>query len=211
MRVSDNVISKLGYLVLSLSLGFVFFTLNTNDATAQIQINSSGRFVIGATPSTGQLRVNCNNCGNPVRYGIFTYTNGSGQYQNYGIYGNAVGSAYQHIGVRGLASDGTNGNRGVWGSASGSNSYGGYFTDGLYVSGGTTYSSDERLKTNIRSIRDDTSILALINQLTPYHYEYADKDLLRQRGLPESLAEEGEEFGLFAQEVKKISQSSSLM
>lgn len=173
---------------------------------AQIELNSDGNVAIKTASVDNErgLNIECNtaaNCGG-TGYSYGLYTIGAGSYNAHGIYG--IGkNGYGGYGVRGHAT-GNNYSYGVRGSASGSTeTWGGYFTQGIYVSGGITQSSDERLKTNIRPLAEE-NISAKILQLEPLRYEFLSGEELSQRGLPASYADEGEHFGLSAQELQKV-------
>jgi len=175
-------------------------------ASAQISINSNGNVAIKTETVEIQrgLNIECStatNCGNTGnRWGIYSIA--SNAYSSWGIYSRAQ-SAYAGMGVWGVAT-GSSINYGVHGSAeSGSNNFGGYFTHGIYVSGGITQASDERLKTNIRGLTDE-NMLARIIQLRPVRYDYLNGEQLRQHGMPVSHTEEGEQLGLLAQEVEQV-------
>ncbi|CAN5218213.1 hypothetical protein BH23BAC3_BH23BAC3_34250 [soil metagenome] len=203
-----------------------FLFLISVPAYAQITVNSSGNIGIGSTPvSSFKIHVEDNNSDGGIRvintgysffnYGVRSVTTGSGDY-GYGVYGKAENSMLSHgvygesfgttafnYGVYGNAKNGFMSNYGVRGSASGSSSYGGYFTGGVYVSGGITQSSDERLKTNIRELNNE-DITEKVRQLRPMRYEFLKPDELRNQGLPASHTQDGEHFGLIAQELDEI-------
>lgn len=122
----------------------------------------------------------------------------------YAIQAFSTNSSYANVGVRGNVSDGISFNYGIWGQASGTNSYAGYFSGDVYVSGTITENSDERLKKNIRSLRDETDVLSLIGQLEAHRYEYRNESELRGQGLPYLNTKEGEFLGFIAQDVESV-------
>lgn len=178
-------------------------------AEAQLTISADGNLAVSTNDNYSQkVRIVCTvgtNCGtsSSARHGLYVYTMGeSSSSTSWGIYGYAS-KGYGAKAVYGYANSGANYNHGVSGGAYGTSSYGGYFTSGLYVSGGITQSSDERLKKNIRALNIE-DISAKIRQLKPQRYEYMNAGELKQRGLPVSHAEEGDHFGLLAQELEKV-------
>ncbi len=186
-------------------------TLNSSgDASMLGNASISGTLKIGNPSTNAKMSLKCsssclyaayiyNQGGSGVRYGLDSRVLASGT--NYGVRGYAeFGSTNR--GVVGEAIDGSV-NYGVQGNALGPNSYGGYFTGGLYVSGGITQSSDERLKTNIEAL-DRSDIAAKIQALNPRKYEFLSAEALRGRGLPAVYSTEGTHFGLLAQELESV-------
>lgn len=174
---------------------------------AQISLNSGGYTGLGVNPSNlYRLYVSCGTaCGSGTKAGTYvSVVAGSGTTLNYGVYSNVTGSAATSYGVRGYAGgNGTNyGIHGSAGSGGGSN-YGGYFTQGIYVSGGITQASDERLKTNIKDI-NTLEILQKIQQIRTIEYEFLNTDMLKQRGLPTSHFDVGVHYGFSAQNVEVV-------
>jgi hypothetical protein len=127
------------------------------------------------------------------------------EFDNYGVRGVAGSGANEtwNVGVRGSATGGSSINRGVWGSASGSNNFRGYFTDGVFISGGISTPSDERLKTNIVDL-DGADILTRIGNLFPKRFEFQSDAELRQQNLPALGASDSERFGIMAQELEQV-------
>src|SRR4030095_4777373 len=70
-----------------------------------------------------------------------------------------------------------------------------YFSGKVYSSGGY-YTSDQKLKQNIR---DFTSAMDMINKLKPKQYEFRQDGIYKLMNLPQ-----GSHFGLIAQDVEKI-------
>ncbi len=174
------------FLSLSLSLLIVL------PVFGQITINDNGNVAIKTenTVSVRALNVECNgnnNCGHTgTRYGIYSIADG----------------AYGSYGIRGHAQNGYGG-YGVYGSASNNTiSYAGYFTGDVYTTG-DYLTSDERFKTNIRSLHDE-NVMDKLGQLTPARFEYLGAGELRQQGLPESHAKVGEHLGILAGEVENL-------
>ena len=150
--------------------------------------------------------------GNGTTYGVF---GNSGQYgvyglgNSYGVYG--FGGQYgvvgrgSSMGVRGVsdgvAVHGEGGTIGVTGSGEPYGIYGsssgwaGYFLGKVYASGGY-YTSDQKLKQNIR---DFTSAMDIINKLKPKQYEFRQDGNYKLMNLPQ-----GSHFGLIAQDVEKV-------
>lgn len=126
--------------ILSALWGILFLSFSGVEVSfAQITINSNGHTGIGESPSNSyRLFVSCGtNCGGSTKAGTYiSVVAGSGTVNSYGTYSYVTGSAAYTYGVRGYAS-GSGNNYGIYGSA-GSNGYGGYFTQGIYVSGGIT-------------------------------------------------------------------------
>lgn len=194
---------------------FLFILISTVSVHGQVSVNSNGNVSfdgdasIDGTVEIGnpssyyhQLAVKCGiSCGaSYIKYGIFV-TAEDGSSNQYGVYSKSLGSG-NNYGILGYAEFG-NVNRGVVGAASGSNSYGGYFTNGLYVSGGITQSSDERLKKNIRAL-ERTTIASKISQLQPKKFEFLTEQELKLRGLPASYSASGVHFGLLAQDLEEV-------
>lgn len=211
MNKSIQFLSFLFTIILWPALIQAQITLNSNGDVSMLGNTAiNGTLKIGNPSTNAKMSLKCsssclyaayiyNQGGSGVRYGLDSRVLASGT--NYGIRGYAeFGSTNR--GVVGEAIDGSV-NYGVQGNALGPNSYGGYFTGGLYVSGGITQSSDERLKTNISSLAEE-NISAKILQLEPLRYEFLSAEELSQRGLPASYADKGEHFGLSAQELEKI-------
>ena len=191
-------------------LSSILFFLSFSFALqGQITIQRNGNVSVNKTLKVGnpsssyqQLGVKCgSSCGSSfIKYGIYV-TNEDGASQRYGIDSRSLGSG-SNYGIRGYAEFGSV-NRGIVGAASGSNSYGGYFTNGIYVSGGITQSSDERLKKNIEPL-EGVSILSKVLQLKPKKFEFFTKEELKQKGLPSTYSTEGTHFGLIAQELEEV-------
>lgn len=188
----------------------LLFLASSLNLHGQITIKSNGDVSIPKTLEIGspnssyhQLAIKCGStCGGSfIKHGIYI-TNEDGASLRYGIDSRSLGSGTNY-GIRGYAEFGSV-NRGVVGAASGSNSYGGYFTSGIYVSGGITQSSDERLKKNIQPLEGST-IASKVFQLQPKQFEFLSEEELKQRGLPASYTTEGVHFGLIAQELEEIS------
>jgi len=127
---------------------------------------------------------------NTAAYGIYSFA--SHGVMNTGVQGHAhTDSGWFSYGLRGSGTGGSISN------------YGGYFTNGIYVSGGITQASDERLKTDIIDLSSE-NVAEKVSQLRPVQYRYLSAEELRSRGLPASHFEEGENVGLLAQEVESI-------
>lgn len=107
---------------------------------------------------------------------------GGGSGSRYGVYGQALGGAYNYA---------------VYGFASTSpNSWAGYFSGNVYVSGTLTQASDAKLKLNIQDLPGGA--LAQILKLRPKTYRYRTS-LYPGLNLPE-----GEQIGLIAQDVQDV-------
>ncbi len=169
-------------------------------------MGSNGNVTIGdeAINSTQKLRVECltsAQCQDYTRRAIYGFA-GNTPNVAYGVTGRVEDAAVS-IGVDGYALNGSMATYGVRGQGIGSSSYGGYFTGGLYVSGGIVEQSDARLKTNIRDLSEE-KILSLIMKLQPKRYESLTESQLRSDGYPGTLTAEGEYLGLLAQDVENI-------
>jgi outer membrane murein-binding lipoprotein Lpp len=181
-------------------LALLFLALNPVMAAAQVVISADGNIAVGdvSPNSSRQLNVECTECTGSNKAGVYSIVTGGSGFGR-GVHGIGL-NAYQSVGVHGEAANGYT-NYGVWGSASGG--FGGYFTGGLYVSGGITQPSDERLKTNIRELNRQNAWDG-IRQLRPLRYEFLSEEELRQRGMPASHYAEGEHLGLSAQDVEAV-------
>ena len=133
--------------------------------SAQIDINSSNRVGIGATPhSTSKLYIYSSSTNST---GIRSTSSGSTTYR-YGVLSSAGGSGNHHRGIYGTAVDGSSSNYGVYGSASGTNSWAGYFSGSVYTTGSYS-SSDQRLKKNIVDL-ETSGMLNRLDLLKPKMY-----------------------------------------
>ena len=122
----------------------------------------------------------------------------------HGVRGEAKGQGSHHAyGVRGEAEDATT-TYGIYGSASGSDAYAGYFTGDIYVAGNVQNSSDERFKQNIQLL-ERGDMLRQIVQLQPRSYEHhSESQLQSETGLPALNLDSGEQMGLVAQELEEV-------
>ncbi len=121
----------------------------------------------------------------------------------HGIEAKADVGDFLNVGVHGEAEDGQYANRGISGSVNGIG-YAGYFSGDVYVSGGITESSDERLKQNIQTL-DASEMLNLVNKLQPRSYRnLSEEELERQHELPNLNMSEGNQLGLVAQELEEV-------
>lgn len=180
---------------------FIFFfflsLLISAPVFGQITIGNNGHIAIGTEQLSDKqkLKVRCTGCDQTsyANYAIHAETATSSSTFSYGVYGTAL-LAWYSTGVRGHA-NGTSISRGIMGSASGdaSQTLGGYFTQGIYVSGGITQASDERLKADITDVNRE-SITEKVNQLRPVRYRYLNADELRMRGMPASHNEGGRAY-----------------
>lgn len=123
--------------------------------------------------------------------GVAGYASATGTGTRYGVYGYAIG--------------GEN-NRGVYGYApTTANSYAGYFSGNVYVSGTVSAPSDARLKKNIENI---PNALSAVLSLTGVSYKWKTSDEL---ATPDYFKEgdsynmpAGKQVGLIAQEVEEV-------
>jgi hypothetical protein len=99
------------------------------------------------------------------------------------------------IGVYGFAGGGASGNYGVYGAATGTSAYAGYFSGNVYTTG-TYTSSDAKLKLNIQDLPDGA--LGQVLRLKARTYRYRTVEFPKM-GLPE-----GDQIGLVAQEVQAV-------
>ncbi len=196
---------------LSLSLSLSLSLLVALPGYSQITIDQNGHTAIGTdlTDNDKKLKVVCNeesNCDEITRYAVHVRTTTtSSNTAAYGIYSFAS-QGVMNTGVRGNAhTDSGWFSYGLRGSGTGGSisNYGGYFTNGIYVSGGITQASDERLKTDIIDLSNG-DVAEKVNQLRPVRYRYFSAEELRVRGLPASHSEEGVYMGLLAQEVESV-------
>ena len=91
-----------------------------------------------------------------------------------GVWGQSVGSAFANIGGRFEATNATTANIGVWGIATGSGNFAGYFDGDVQVNGnisatGTITPSDQQFKKNIQSLTNATSVLLQLVAKTFYY------------------------------------------
>lgn len=98
------------------------------------------------------------------------------------------------IGLSGFAS-GSGASYGVYGDASGSISYAGYFNGDVFRSGTDNFTSDRKLKKNIEPL---TEALERVMKLKPTKYEFKT-DEYSQMNLPK-----GTRFGFIAQELEEV-------
>ena len=133
-------------------------------------------------------------------YGVYGYA--SGGYARHGVYGKSGGGTYNY-GVRGYVTGSGYNNYGVYGYATGgTNNWAGYFSGNVYTTG-SYQSSDERLKKNIRDL-NNTDILDRVLQINPKRYQYLNESELKARNLPVFNTNQGERFGLLAQDVEQV-------
>jgi hypothetical protein len=127
-----------------------------------------------------------------------SYITGTGsRYAGYFVAGATptTGLTVSDYGVCSSASGGTY-NYGVYASAPvAANSYAGYFSGNVYISGTLTNPSDERLKENIK---DMDNSLPLVLKLKPKTYNYVNNDQFAVN-LPK-----GKKLGLIAQDVEQV-------
>ena len=75
------------------------------------------------------------------------------------------------------------------------------FNSSIWTSGNVISSSDERIKTNIRDLQDDSALQMILN-IQPKKYNYID---LRGRGLTDTSRGTGTEiYGFIAQQIKEV-------
>jgi len=128
--------------------------------------------------------------------GVLVYPSGNGSQvlQNRGVFGDAE-SGVRAYGLYGEASGASTGNVGVYGVASGTNAWAGYFNgSGFLRASSWTYGSDLVLKTNVQDVQ---GALEIIEQLKPRSYDY-NQQTFEQLNLPS-----GNHFGFIAQEVEE--------
>ncbi len=182
---------------------FFVLTILPTLALAQIDLNSAGKVGVGSSPHSNSKMYVYSTSGSTTDVALRALSSSPSSTYSYGIIGLSEDFVSHARGVYGIAYEGNNSNYAVYGNASGTNSYGGYFTGGLYVSGGITQSSDDRLKTNIQEL-DRTDISDKIQALRPLQYEFLSPQKLQDRNLPASHTDEGTHFGLIAQELEKV-------
>lgn len=109
--------------------------------------------------------------GGSYTYGVYGYGS-SGSVTNYGLRGYGYGGTTAY-GVYGYASGGTY-NRAIYGSASTvTNSYAGYFSGNVKITGTLTQGSDKRLKNNIEKI---SGALEKLNNIDGVTYNWKSND-----------------------------------
>ena len=127
-------------------------------------------------------------------YGEGGYFEG-GQHGVTGII-NPTGSGY-YYGSRGIVTDGSGSNFGIYGLAYGGNvNYAGYFSGNVTVTGTFSNPSDERFKENVQLFSNAISKIELMDVHTYNYIQMAEE---KQLVLPE-----GEQIGLIAQELEDI-------
>ena len=202
---------------LQLIITFIFTQL----LIAQIHVDNNGNVGIGTESPSSLLDIESNNSSTGIYvdlefpsnlwtgYGIRNEVNSSSTarpWNNYGIYTKATGgsysygisshanSSYKSIAVHGSATGSATYKYGIYGYApTATNSWAGYFSGRTYCSSGTWYSSDERLKDDIKDIKD--AIIA-IQKMKPKKYKFKKNEIMN---LPDE-----EQFGLTAQELEQI-------
>jgi hypothetical protein len=164
-------------------------TFSTTYATLQerMRIDSSGNVMVGVTTASGKFTVVQNaaaiggyfqsTIATPGYHGVYAEANSS-----YGVYGKTYNASYG--GVLGYNSNNT-----AFGIL-GYSTYGFYSASSINVAG-TIYTSDARLKENIKPILNSLDILSALN---PVSFDWKEKS---SRG-PSS------DFGLIAQEVEQV-------
>ena len=172
-------------------------------AFAQIKLNSSGYTSVGSTSPSSSYRLRVIEPSNVyIHTALYSAASGVG-YQGTGIKGYASGN-YINYGVYGEATaSGGSTNYGIFGKATGgSTNWAGYFQGSVYTTG-SYQSSDQRFKKNIRQL-PTPEILDKIMQLNPRSYEFLDNEELKSRRLPALNARGGTHVGLLAQEVEQL-------
>ena len=164
-----------------------FYTSNSGSNAERMRIDFSGNLMVNTTTASGKFTV----YQNAVAIGGFfqsaTATPGyhgvySEAQQSYGLYGRTYNASYG--GVIGFNNDNT-----VYGIL-GAGGYG-LLTNASINVNGTTYTSDGRLKENVKTIENGLDVLSKLN---PVSFDWKEKS---SRG-PSS------DFGLIAQEVEKV-------
>jgi hypothetical protein len=178
---------------------YVFQSTNTSTASADrpalygiSKPNANyGIGVRGEGSYTGVYAL-ANGTGGGTRFGV--NANASGASGNYAYLGSASGGN-QNYGAYVGSSGGTFA-IGIYAYASGASvNYAGYFAGNLAYTGTLSQSSDEKLKTNIKSI---DSGLSLVGKLKPKKYKMLASDYPNMN-LPTSL-----QYGLLAQDVAAV-------
>jgi hypothetical protein len=127
--------------------------------------------------------------------GEFTATGGGCNTQgSYGVRATATGNAYSY-GLYASASGGCNYNYGIYSEASGANPLAGYFNGSVYATGNISWSSDRKLKNDIKPLKNAMEKLLL---LKPSTYLFKT-DEFSTMGLPT-----GQQIGLIAQELEEV-------
>jgi hypothetical protein len=153
----------------------------------RMRIDSSGNLMVGSTSASGKLTVTQSavaiggffrsNTSTPGYHGVYSEAQ-----QSYGLYGRTYNASYG--GVIGFNNDNT-----VYGIL-GAGGYG-LLTNASINVNGTTYTSDGRLKENVKTIENGLDVLSKLN---PVSFDWKEKS---SRG-PSS------DFGLIAQEVEQV-------
>jgi hypothetical protein len=174
------------YTIYSASTGGLYFANDTGGGD-QMVLDASGNMMVGVTTASGKFTV----VQSAVAIGgYFQSTTATAGYHgvyaeansSYGVYGKTYSASYG--GVLGYNSNNT-----AFGIL-GYSTYGFYSASSINVAG-TIYTSDARLKENIKPILNSLDILSALN---PVSFDWKEKS---SRG-PSS------DFGLIAQEVEQV-------
>ena len=153
----------------------------------------------------------------PTGYGVYAFANadaGGTMTTSYGVMGEARGGNTRygvyghgrtnpgtnsngnvHYGVYGFASNGTQNNYGVYGTATGAGSFSAYFNGTAVQNAGFWTCSDREFKTDIKEI---VGAMAVLGRLAPKTYMF-DRSVHAGFNLPD-----GRQFGLISQEVESV-------
>lgn len=153
----------------------------------------NGSVAIGPTNPVSTRALNVFGDADDAYTGFFSNTTASGA--SYAVYGLANGNGgAEHHGVHGNASGASVYNIGVYGTATGTGAYAGYFVGPVQVMGNITYTgtstqfSDERLKENIKPVED---ALAKVQGIKGVYFNMKDNPGQTQ-------------VGVIAQDVQKV-------
>lgn len=174
------------------SAGGSFMDFNTRNTAGslgiRIRIRNDAAVSINDTGTSGRLTV----AGNTNEHAIYAYTSGTGvavlgigASGNYAIQGNQSNIAYGAI----LGFDAVNSKYGILGYQGW-----GLYTNASISVNGTTYTSDARLKENVKSINNSISILKALNPVS------FDWKINSSRGNGKVISD----YGLIAQEVEQV-------
>jgi hypothetical protein len=114
--------------------------------------------------------------------------------QSVGVAGISTGGAYS-VGVYGEAMNGTVVNYGVYGKATGTNAWAGWFDGPGFLGAGAWTYSDYNLKQNIQEFSEANSILS---QLNPVRYDFKTTEF------PQLNLSATPQIGLIAQELQQV-------
>lgn len=219
------------------------FAFATHPAFGQIEVNQDGNVQIGdvTTPTHERVSVEYDALNDTAKVVSAEYT-GFGDYRIRAVFGKAVPNpAYGYggyfeggyigalgvadvpgpgdrFGINAVASNGAEGNYGLYGGALGGKrafgvyafasggsqeNYAGFFNGKVFAEQYFGPSSDRRLKEDIQEI-DGAQMLAKLAQIQPVSFRYLDAAELRAAGFAKKNLPAGRRFGVVAQDLEKV-------